>query len=171
MPPEDKKARRLLGWQKAKEGLREAANRGALESLLREITPGFAVAGAASMVMPTVRVGTQVADLLRGEGRRRALLDFLDDSIDAKQRMQQQAALSQMMYSNEARLQQQSPRLYAELLSGKRLAPGDVVIGGRPRRDFVDEVTYAMSTGTLDQNPAITGEPTTLVDLIARSGV
>ena len=55
--------------------------------------------------------------------------------------------LTKLMQMNEAMIMQTQPHLYAELLVGRRLVPGDRVYGATPRRDLIEEAAYGMATG------------------------
>lgn len=57
------------------------------------------------------------------------------------------AMLLRARSDNEARLAAMDPHTYSELMAGQRLPPGAVVIGGRPDRSLVDEVTLKMAMG------------------------
>lgn len=48
---------------------------------------------------------------------------------------------------NMARLQQMAPDIYQNVLAGRQLAPGEVVLGGRPREDMLAQVVDMMGHG------------------------
>lgn len=53
------------------------------------------------------------------------------------------------MANNTARLASLDPRLYNEILAGRRLPKGSVVFGGRPRTDLMELLAEKMSTGEI----------------------
>jgi len=59
--------------------------------------------------------------------------------------------LQQTMASNMARIAALDPHLYNELLVGRSLPRGAVVIGGEPKTDFLEQVAFEMSTGGFQQ--------------------
>lgn len=64
----------------------------------------------------------------------------------ASQRMKAQR-LQQAMADNMMRLAAANPQLYNQLLVGRTLPQGAVVIGGGQRSDFLESVAYQMATG------------------------
>lgn len=63
-------------------------------------------------------------------------------------RAKREQRLMQLRAMNEAELAAKMPRLYQQLLAGRRLPRGGVVFGGRqPGRSVVDELTMAMARG------------------------
>lgn len=59
---------------------------------------------------------------------------------------EQAMRLVELMQENEANLALLQPRLYAELLMGRKLGPGTVVYG-EPDRSVLDEALLSMSKG------------------------
>lgn len=66
--------------------------------------------------------------------------------------------LQTLMALNEARLAMREPHLYTEILAGRKLSRGTVLFGGRPRRDWMDEVSYGMASGQYGSAPVPQGE-------------
>lgn len=67
-----------------------------------------------------------------------------DDVVPLGIRLQR---LQQLMVENSTRLAQRFPHRYNEMLAGRRLPQGAVVIGGNPRSDIIEDIAYAMATG------------------------
>lgn len=66
--------------------------------------------------------------------------------FQASQQMKAQR-LQQAMADNMMRLASANPQLYNQLLVGRSLPQGAVVIGGGQRSDFLESVAYQMATG------------------------
>lgn len=60
--------------------------------------------------------------------------------------------LQQAMAANMTRLAAANPQLYNQLLVGRTLPQGAVVIGGGQKTDFLESVAYQMATGGFE-NP------------------
>ena len=71
-------------------------------------------------------------------------------SIQAE-RQQQMNELQQLMSQNMARLAIANPKLYNQVMAGRRIPEGAVVIGGQAREDLMEQLAYSMSTGGLQQ--------------------
>lgn len=76
------------------------------------------------------------------EGRQRAQLLQLE--MQLKQRRMAEAA---------ARMAATNPQMYNEVMAGRVLPPQAAVLGGVPRQDLMDQVTYQMATGGFQQQP------------------
>jgi len=61
--------------------------------------------------------------------------------------------LRRNMAINTARLAALDPRLYNEILVGRRLPKGSVVFGGQPRTDLMELMALKMSTGEVGPPP------------------
>jgi len=57
--------------------------------------------------------------------------------------------LQRLMSQNMARLASASPQLYNQVMAGRQLPEGAVVIGGQPRQDLMEMLAYDMATGGL----------------------
>ncbi len=57
--------------------------------------------------------------------------------------------LQRLMSQNMARLASASPHLYNQVMAGRQLPEGGVVIGGQPRQDLMEMLAYDMATGAL----------------------
>lgn len=75
---------------------------------------------------------------LKDEMRRR--------KVEASQAMRARR-LQRAMADNMSRLAAANPQLYNQLLVGRMLPQGAVVIGGGQRSDFLDSVAYQMAIG------------------------
>lgn len=51
-------------------------------------------------------------------------------------------------------LAQTNPELYKQLLAGRKLPRGAIVIGGRPRMDLLEQVASEMGSGAYDPPPS-----------------
>lgn len=67
--------------------------------------------------------------------------------MEAERKARQTAANAQI-------LAQVDPALYTQLLAGRRLPRGAVVIGGRPRTDLLEQVATEMGSGAYDPPPS-----------------
>lgn len=75
--------------------------------------------------------------------------------------------LQKAMADNMMRLAAANPQLYNQLLVGKMLPQGAVVIGGGQKSDFLETVAYQMATGGFG-NPQGTPDPSdTIRNLVA----
>ena len=59
--------------------------------------------------------------------------------------------LQKQMLSNTARLAAADPRLYNEILAGRRLPRNGVRIGGTPRTDLMERLALSMAKGEFTQ--------------------
>lgn len=109
--------------------------------------------------VPTAMVG---AELLGGVGSaiKEEFTGFDKDLKDIGRQMRYQAAqqmkarrLQQAMADNMVRLAAANPQLYMQLMVGRTLPQGAVVIGGGKKSDFLESVAYQMATGGFG-NPA-----------------
>lgn len=67
------------------------------------------------------------------------------------QRKAEVLQLQRLMSQNMARLASASPHLYNQVMAGRQLPEGAVVIGGQPRQDLMEMLAYDMATGGLAQ--------------------
>ena len=104
------------------------------------LLPGVGI--AAALTKPLVDVAG---------GRPKGLTLELDKMIQEKraQISQQMKAerLQTAMAENMTRLAASNPQLYNQLLVGRMLPQGAVVIGGGKKTDFLESVAYQMATG------------------------
>jgi len=109
--------------------------------------------GALAFGVPTALFG---AELARGSGKsvKEEFTGFDKDLKTEARRMRLQAAqamkarrLQAAMADNMMRLAAANPQLYNQLLAGRTLPTGAVVIGGGQRSDFLESVAYQMATG------------------------
>jgi hypothetical protein len=111
---------------------------------------------------PTTAIGLGVpaallgAELGRGAVKavKEEVTGFDKDLKDEARRLRYQAAqqmkarrLHQAMAENMMRLAAANPQLYNQLMAGRPLPTGAVVIGGGRRTDFLESVAYQMATG------------------------
>jgi hypothetical protein len=62
-------------------------------------------------------------------------------------RAAEREALTRRMAMASARLAAVNPQLYNEVLAGRRLPQGAVVLGGIPRTDLLQELAYDLASG------------------------
>ncbi len=72
--------------------------------------------------------------------------ELRNERIRAAQRIKAQR-LQQAISANMTRLAAANPQLYNQLLVGRLLPDGAVVLGGGQRTDFLESVAYQMATG------------------------
>ena len=58
------------------------------------------------------------------------------------------ARIQDMVERNVAAIQRMSPHLYDQILAGRILPQGAVVLGGSPRSDLLEELAYNMGTSS-----------------------
>lgn len=58
----------------------------------------------------------------------------------------EKARMEEMVQRNIAIVAQRSPHLYAQVMAGRILPQGAVVLGGVPRTDLMEELAYSMGT-------------------------
>lgn len=111
--------------------------------------------------IPTAILG---AELAKGAGKAvsEEFTGFDKDLAQRAREMRYQASqqmkarrLQQAMADNMMRLAAANPQLYNQLLVGRTLPQGAVVIGGGQRSDFLESVAYQMATGGFG-NPQVT---------------
>jgi hypothetical protein len=76
--------------------------------------------------------------------------------------------LQEAMSQNMMRLAAANPQLYNQLLVGRTLPQGAVVIGGGQSSDFLDSVAYQMATGAFG-NPQGTPDSSGTIDALVNS--
>lgn len=103
-----------------------------------------------------IPVGLMGAELGRGAVKavKEEFTGFDKDLREQARQMRYQAAqqmkarrLHQAMAENMMRLAAANPQLYNQLMAGRPLPTGAVVIGGGRRTDFLESVAYQMATG------------------------
>jgi hypothetical protein len=75
--------------------------------------------------------------------------------------------LQRAMADNMARLAAANPQLYNQLLVGRTLPQGAVVIGGAEKSDFLESVAYQMATGGFERPQSAPESPDALRNLIS----
>jgi hypothetical protein len=83
-------------------------------------------------------------DALLEDNRTRAVF------MAMQQRKQEQ--LRRLQQENTNRILQYMPQVANQLLAGRKLPQGAVVIGGQPRTDLLDEVARQMGAGAFNQS-------------------
>lgn len=132
-----------------------------LADLVKPVTKGAQAVGvdfsspslALGAGVPTALVG---AELLKGGAKavKEEFTGFDKDLKNQARQMRYQASqqmkarrLQQAMADNMMRLAAANPQLYNQLLAGRPLPNGAVVIGGGQKSDFLESVAYQMATG------------------------
>lgn len=59
--------------------------------------------------------------------------------------------IREMVERNMAVVQARDPHLYSQVMAGRVLPQGAVVLGGRPRTDLMEELAYSMGTSSSPQ--------------------
>lgn len=103
--------------------------------------------------VPTALFGVDIAQGL-GSAVKQEFTGYDRDIKEELKRQRYQAAqamkaqrLQRAMADNMMRLAAANPQLYNQLLVGRTLPQGAVVIGGGQRSDFLESVAYQMATG------------------------
>lgn len=81
------------------------------------------------------------------EFRRNQRQQVINQMADQAGRQSLQAAID----SNLRRVAQADPAMYAQVMAGRRLPQGAVVIGGVPRQDLLNQLGMAMANGQFGQ--------------------
>lgn len=151
-----------------------------LGGLLRSVKKGATAVGldfsspvaALGVGVPTAMVG---AELLKGTGSaiKEEFTGFDKDLRQIGRDMRYQAAqqmkarrLQQAMADNMVRLAAANPQLYMQLMVGRTLPQGAVVIGGGKKSDFLESVAYQMATGGFENPSATTDSPDIMQSLV-----
>jgi hypothetical protein len=128
--------------------------------------------GAAAWALPTAGfVGGLAQPLVKGVSDTKGVFNKeLDEEIRRRrlQVSQQLKAqrLQQAMADNMMRLAAANPQLYNQLLVGRTLPQGAVVIGGGQRSDFLESVAYQMATGGFGNPQGTPDSPDVMQSLI-----
>lgn len=123
-----------------------ALARGAGQVARRGLSAGAVLGGASAVALAPF-----VANVLKEEveskvGRQeRAITEAALRSATGYAEQLRQRRMQSLMAVNEAKLLTNDPHLYAELAAGRKLAPGDVFIGGQPDRSLIESVVRTMS--------------------------
>ena len=86
--------------------------------------------------------------------------------VEASQAMRARR-LQRAMADNMSRLAAANPQLYNQLLVGRMLPQGAVVIGGGQRSDFLDSVAYQMAIGGFESPQTSPDSSDTIRNLVA----
>lgn len=145
-----------------------------LSSLVKGVTRTLGVApevwsGLGGVDKTLVGMGALGGGLFAGEALANPIVKTVGGAMNARgmidSQVQGQAAmmlllkkrradaerLARVKAENEAALASQLPDVYNQVVTGKRLPKGAVVIGGSPRRDLVDRLTGLMAQGAFQQ--------------------
>ena len=100
------------------------------------------------------------------QGVKRGWVDDPLKEMRAQTSMQLQAEIAQTdsdrrwnqinakMATASARLAAVAPHLYNQILAGRTLPQGAVVLGGNPRTDLLEQLAYGMASGQLNEQPS-----------------
>lgn len=133
-------------------------------------TPGLAFGVGAPVTMALGQGIYGVGEAVRDEfvGTRK----IIDEEIRRRRleasRAMKARRLQEAMSQNMMRLAAVNPQLYNQLLIGRMLPQGAVVIGGGKSSDFLDSVAYQMATGGFD-NPQGTPDSEGMIQALAQS--
>jgi len=81
--------------------------------------------------------GDQTLERLRGE-----IGDYKSDLLTKLQ----EARMKEEVQRNMMAVQRANPHLYAQVMAGRRLPQGSVVLGGQPRQDLMEELASYMGS-------------------------
>lgn len=141
--PMSRRTKVMVG--KAGRGLQGAVGKlgakGPVGTALRVVGAG----ASAKWLMDTLLEGQRKKQELEHEKRMAELEgDIRSRTLAAKM---EQMRNNRAVEMNMMRLQQGAPDVYQELMSGRKLAPGQVTFGGRPRTDLVRMAAEKMGRG------------------------
>jgi hypothetical protein len=90
-----------------------------------------------------------VKDQMRGAEKVRTTgAGLLRDQFEAQADEIKRERLARLVESNQRRLAQWDPELYNQVLAGRRLPRGAVMIGGVPRTDLLAQMAMRMAMGS-----------------------
>ena len=75
----------------------------------------------------------------------------MDMEIAAKERHDRHDRIQKEISRHAASLAATSPHLYNQILAGRTLPQGAVVLGGTPRTDIMEQLAYGMATGQFNE--------------------
>lgn len=114
-----------------------------------------ATVGGALMAPLGLEIGRKVVGSLGTDrldymvqGQRQAMMASMAQGLENER-------LQSLMAINTQRLAQFAPDLYTQVMAGRRLPRGAVVIGGAPRLDLMDELALAMAQGKMRPKPSV----------------
>jgi len=136
---------------------------------------GMDFSGPTAALGAGIPLGLLAAEGVRG-GAKAVKEEFTGFDKDLKaeaRRMRYQASqqmkarrLQQAMADNMMRLAAANPQLYNQLLAGRPLPQGAVVIGGGQRSDFLESVAYQMATGGFGNPQGTPDSPDVMQSLV-----
>jgi hypothetical protein len=122
--------------------------------------------------VPTALMAVELGKGL-GSSVKQEFVGFDRDLRDIGRDMRYQAAqqmkarrLQAAMADNMMRLAAANPQLYNQLLAGRTLPTGAVLIGGGKKTDFLESVAYQMATGGFGNPQGTTDSPDIMQSLI-----
>ena len=123
--------------------------------------------------VPTALFGADIAQGI-GSAVKQEATGFNKVLDEEMRRRRQEAAqamrarrLQKAMADNMMRLAAANPQLYNQLLMGRTLPQGAVVIGGGPKSDFLESVAYQMATGGFGNPQTSPDSPDMIRNLVA----
>ncbi len=81
-------------------------------------------------------------------------LTQLNFELAARDQREKHEALQKDIARHAASLAATSPHLYNQILAGRILPQGAVVLGGTPRTDIMEQLAYGMATGQINEQPS-----------------
>ena len=118
---------------------------------------GLGIAGAAGLAGEagrTLRAGAR--ESFTGKSITDTMDKFERDQAFQQRQMAQQAQydmVQQELARNAARLAAANPHLYNQIMAGRRLPQGAVILGGNPRTDLMEEIAGGMASQQQMQQP------------------
>lgn len=120
-----------------------------------------ATALGASLGVPLAMEGgdflPKVVSRETGQTQQRAIQAEMTMRALEKEKMLRSQRLQMDMKANVARLAAMAPDVYSQVLAGRRIPRGGVVIGGTPRIDLMEDLASSMSQGRFQANAQPSG--------------
>jgi hypothetical protein len=82
---------------------------------------------------------------------RQASLMQMEMELGQRDRERRWEDINNKMAQASAKLAAVAPHLYNQILAGRTLPQGAVVLGGSPRTDLLEQLAYGMATGQVNQ--------------------
>jgi hypothetical protein len=153
-------ARAMEGFRKILQPGAEVASQMSVGSRLRDfgsVPASFKVGGAIALGSFGAGAAKKIWDVA-SYGKQRQREDDYRRAVEQEQKTRilqiQQKRLEEAMLRSAARLAAANPHLYNEIMAGRRLPLGAVVLGGKPRVDLMEQLALDMTQGAYAQEPS-----------------
>mgnify|MGYP003676138978 FL=1 len=111
-------------------------------------TVGFGVDAIARPAIEGLSETAGITGLMAEPGNQREHDEYTDDRGYVLADKLKSARIEEMVQRNMAVVQKQDPHLYNQVMSGRILPKGAVVLGGPRRQDLMEELAYSMGTSS-----------------------